>query len=62
MARIFVVDNRNIPDPDPTKTVEEIRSSWLTFFPELVNADVSEKREGSDLIVTFRKRTGSKGG
>jgi PRTRC genetic system protein C len=41
MARIFIYDNREFPDPDPKMTIEEVRQSMVNFFPELANADTS---------------------
>ena len=41
MARIFVYDNREFPDPDPKMLTEEVRQSMTNFFPELANADTT---------------------
>ncbi len=37
MARVFVYDNREFPDPDPKMSTEEVRQSMTNFFPELAN-------------------------
>jgi len=62
MARVFVYDGREFPDPDPKLAVDEVRKQLAEFFPELANADVREDRRGEDTVVTFTKRIGTKGG
>ena len=64
MARIFVYDGRQIPDPDPSLSVDEVRRRFADFFPELVNSDVQERKEdkdGEDTVYTFTRRLGTKG-
>ena len=61
MARIFVYDNREFPDPDPAMSVEEVRQSMTSFFPELANADTKQSKRGDDDIIVFEKRVGVKG-
>ena len=61
MARIFVYENREFPDPDPNMTVDQVRQSMTSFFPELVNATVLERQRGEDTIHEFQKRVGTKG-
>ena len=61
MARIFLYDNREFPDPDPKLSVEEVRQQLSVFFPELVNADTREERRGENTVYTFSKRIGTKG-
>ena len=61
MARIFVYDGRQFPDPDPAVAVDEVRRQLSVFFPELTNADVREERRGEDSVYTFSKRIGTKG-
>ena len=61
MARIFVYDGREFPDPDPGKSNDEVRQSMTNFFPELANAEITESKRGDDDIVEFRKRVGVKG-
>ena len=61
MARIFVYDGRQFPDPDPAGVVDEVRRQLSVFFPELTNADVREERRGEDSVYTFSKRIGTKG-
>ena len=61
MARIFVYDNRQFPDPDPALAVDGVRAQLAQFFPELTNADVREERRGEDVLYTFSRRIGTKG-
>lgn len=61
MARLFVYDGRQFPDPNPDVSVDEVRRQLSVFFPELTNADVREERRGEDTLYTFSKRIGTKG-
>ena len=61
MARVFVYDAREFPDPDPKLSVEDVRRQLLDFFPELANAETREETRGEDSIYTFSKRIGTKG-
>ena len=61
MARVFVYDGREFPDPDPKMSVEEVRQSMTNFFPELANAESNQSKRGDDDIIEFRRRVGTKG-
>ena len=61
MARLFVCDGREFPDPDSKLSVDEVRKQLADFFPELANADAREEQRGEDTVVTFTKRIGTKG-
>ncbi len=61
MARVFVYDGREFPDPDPNMSVDEVRQSMTSFFPELANAETKQSKRGEDDIVEFQKRVGTKG-
>jgi PRTRC genetic system protein C len=61
MARIFVYDNREFPDPDPKLAVDDVRRQLMEFFPELANAETREEKRGEDTLYTFSKRIGTKG-
>jgi PRTRC genetic system protein C len=61
MARIFVYDGREFPDPDPNKSVEEVKKTMTDFFPELANAEVKEAARGEDTLYEFVKKVGVKG-
>ena len=66
--RVFVYDGREFPDPDPSLSVDEVRSSMANFFPELANAETKESERDSetepgskDAIYEFKRRVGVKG-
>lgn len=61
MARLFVVDGREFPDPDAKLSVDEVRKQLAEFLPELTNADVREEKRGDDTRYVFSKRIGTKG-
>jgi PRTRC genetic system protein C len=61
MARIFVHDGREFPDPDPALAVDDVRRMFADFLPDLTNADVREERRGEDVVYTFTRRLGTKG-
>lgn len=61
MARVFVYDGREFPDPDPNLSVDEVRQSMGNFFPELSNAETKETKRGEDTIIEFKRRVGTKG-
>ena len=61
--RVFVYDQKEYDDPDPKMTPDEVRLSYVTFFPELANAEIipAKNREPNQVIIEFRRRTGTKG-
>jgi len=59
--RIFVYDGREFPDPDPTKSVDDVKAMMADFFPELANAEVKEAARGEDTLYEFVKKVGVKG-
>jgi PRTRC genetic system protein C len=61
MARIFVYDGREFPDPDSRLTVEAVKRQLADFFPELANADTRQEPRGEDTVYTFARRIGTKG-
>ena len=61
MARKFVYDNREYPDPDPTVSVDQVRETMASFFPELASATVEESQQGENTVYEFQKRVGTKG-
>ncbi len=61
MPRVFVYDGREFPDPDAAMSVEEVRQSMTSFFPELANAETKESKRGEEDIIEFTKRVGTKG-
>ena len=61
MARIFVYDDREFPDPDPQMSVEQVKASLADFYGESANASVKETKRGDDVIYEFQRRVGTKG-
>ena len=61
MARVFVYDGREHPDPDPSLSVEEVKRIFSDFFPEVANAEVRTTQRGDDEVVEFVRRVGTKG-
>jgi len=68
MSRIFTYDGREFPDPDPNRSVDEVRQMMANFFPELSNAETKESKRPSmttpaetDTIIEFKRRVGTKG-
>jgi len=61
MARIFIYDGREFPDPDPNLSPDEVRQRFADFFPELANAEVREHRKNGDTVYELVRRVGTKG-
>ena len=61
MARIFIADNREHADPDPSMSVEQVRETMAAFYPELHNAVAKESKRGDDTIIDFIRQIGTKG-
>ncbi len=61
MARIFIVDQREFPDPDPTLSVDQVREMMANFFPDLATATVTETTRDEDTLYSFTRQVGTKG-
>ncbi len=61
MARIFVYDDREFPDPDPRMTVDQVKATLSDFYGEIANASVKETKRGEDTVYEFQRRVGTKG-
>ena len=61
MARIFVYDDREFPDPDPEMSVDQVKATLSDFYGEIANASVKETKRGDDTIYEFQRRVGTKG-
>ena len=61
MARIFIADQREFPDPDPNMTVEQVKQMLADFLPELATAEVREEVKGDDTLYHLVRRVGTKG-
>ena len=60
-VRIFIYDGKEIDDPDPTMSTEEVRQFLANSFAELFNAETRKTKRGDDEVYTFVKRVGTKG-
>lgn len=60
-ARVFIFDNREMPDPDPNLSIEEVKSLLTDFAPELHNAEVKQFEKDGKQYVQFIKKVGTKG-
>ena len=61
MARVFVYDDREFPDPDPEMSVDQVKGVLADFYGEIANASVKETARGEDTIFEFQRRVGTKG-
>lgn len=59
--RIFVIEGREFPDPDPEKSIEWVRQYMANYFHVLNNAETIETKRGEENLVEFKKRVGEKG-
>ena len=59
--RIFMHGDNRLPDPDPTKTPQEVRDFYAAQYPELTTATYAFKTEGGKDVYTFKKSVGTKG-
>ena len=44
MARVFVYDDREFPDPDPDMSVDQVKGTLADFYGEIANASVKETK------------------
>jgi PRTRC genetic system protein C len=61
MARVFVYDGREFPDPDPSMTPDQVRQTMADFFPELANAEIKQAARGEDTLYELVRKVGTKG-
>ena len=61
MARKFIVDGTEYPDPGSDVTPEQFKQMMVGFLPELANADMTTEKQGEDIIYRFKKRVCVKG-
>lgn len=64
--RVFLIDNKEYPDPDPDLPITGTRSvqaMYRDYFPgQLDNVDVAQKTRADGTVeVTFKRRIGTKG-
>ncbi len=61
MTRVFIADNREFPDPDPTLAINEVQRLLADFLPELHNTDIKELDKDGKHFIQFIKKVGTKG-
>jgi PRTRC genetic system protein C len=61
VARKFIVDGTEYPDPGFEVTPEQFKQMMAGFLPELATAEMTEEKQGDDTIFRFKKRVGVKG-
>jgi PRTRC genetic system protein C len=61
VARIFIYDGREFPDPDPGLTEDGVRQMMTDFFPELANAEIKQATRGEDTLYELVRKVGTKG-
>lgn len=61
MARIFVYDGREHPDPDTGATVEQIQEILSMTYPEIATAKHRTEKRDQDTLHIFTKQVGTKG-
>jgi PRTRC genetic system protein C len=61
MARVFVYDGREFPDPDPSMTPDQVRQTMADFFPELANAEIKQAARGENTLYELVRKIGTKG-
>lgn len=61
MARHFIVDGTEYPDPGEGITPDQFKQMMVTFLPELATAEMKTETKDGDTIYRFTKRVGNKG-
>ena len=61
-VRVFKYADHTIPDPGAQYSIEQVRQSLVSYFPELAKATHSTKKlSNGNTQVTFQKQTTTKG-
>jgi PRTRC genetic system protein C len=61
--RVFTYNSRNLPDPDPEMSPDEVRAFYAGTYPELQSGVVDGPEEdGNKLVYELRRAVGTKGG
>lgn len=60
--RVFLYENRNLNDPDPNMSPEDVRDLYAATYPELATAVIDGPEEGKDgeQEYSFRRAVGQK--
>ena len=62
LKRVFKYNGRNLPDPDPAMSPDEVRTFYASAYPELQSGVVEgPDDEGNKLVFELRRALGTKG-
>ncbi len=61
LPRTFYSSGRKLADPNPTFSIEEVRTHYAGIYPELNNATYEEEITGTEHRVSFGGAIGTKG-
>ncbi len=63
LTRVFKYNGISLPDPATDMTPEEVRDLYSATYAELATASVEgPETKGNQLVFSFRKAVGTKGG
>lgn len=60
-ARTFKYNGKELPDPEPSWSPDDVRKSYASDIPELMNAVVAETEIDGQTVYTFEVRIKIKG-
>jgi PRTRC genetic system protein C len=61
-TREFLYNGVRLPDPNPRMTVEEVRATYASVYPDIATASVDGPEPvGDKMRYTFTRAIGSKG-
>lgn len=62
VKRVFKMKDKNLADPDPTMTPDEVMAFYSNQYPELVTSNVfGPKMENDEAVYEFKTTVGTKG-
>lgn len=61
ITRVFKYNGKTLPDPNPSLSVEAVRSVYANQYQELASAEIISELKENRQIITFQKVLGHKG-
>ena len=61
IQRVFKYNGITLPDPNPSMSVDAVKTVFAAQYPELAAAESSAEFKGNQQIITFQKVVGHKG-
>ena len=62
LSRIFIYDNKELQDPNPKFSEDEVKKFYSGTYASLINAKVESREIKDDVMhITFSEQTGTKG-